>query len=381
VANEAMKKVQSLYPDPPRVLFVSNNEAPDLRWHQVETLSKRYLDAYGKGKSNDFKRLVVGQGWQERYPVLFQAMRDALVEEGWRDRVRFVGYGAFGPSHLGRWEAWKEYSLTTERWTSPYWHIWDGGSPSYYTHNWSDIRDHRVWSTQVEAMNWILQLEEAWQANPDFWWEVSIWDGNQGDWKPGMPCREELLKKSKACQYMKDGQSYPPERFAGWVQYGLWLLRPRVIREFRGSTVPIEPWEDYFVEILDAVGRVHHSPILTEFWRHGRLVPNTSHRHPFQADLPKKYRETPRWYLLDTNLDPPRPWEQETNLPVFSLALVTGEDGKRNWLIYAHSPLEDREEVVIDLPGFGKVTTPVPREGVFLEVKEQSGEWSRLNLP
>lgn len=39
VDTPAMKRVQELYPDPPLVLFVSNNEAPDLRWHQVESLS------------------------------------------------------------------------------------------------------------------------------------------------------------------------------------------------------------------------------------------------------------------------------------------------------------------------------------------------------
>ena len=41
VDTPAMKRVQQLYPDPPLVLFVSNNEAPDLRWHQVESLSQR----------------------------------------------------------------------------------------------------------------------------------------------------------------------------------------------------------------------------------------------------------------------------------------------------------------------------------------------------
>jgi hypothetical protein len=380
VATEAMKKAQSIYPDPPRVLFVSNNEAPDLRWHQVEELSKRYLDRYGKGKPDDFQRQKVSEGWMERYPVMFQAMREALVEEGWRDQIRFIGYGAFGPSHLGRWDGWKEYSLATDQWTSPHWHIWDGGSPSYYTHNWSDIRDHRVWSTQVEAMNWLFQLEEAWRANPDFWWELSIWDGNQGAWKPGMPCDEEMLKKSKACQYMNDGQSYTPERFAGWLQYGMWLLRPRVIREFRGSTVAIEPWMPYFREILDAVGRVHQSPVLSRFWRHGRLVPNTEHRHPFQANLPDRLRSIHRWYLLDTNLDPPRPWNQKTNLPVFALALEMGEGEERSWLLYAHSPLEDREEVIIELPGFGPVTTEVPRAGIFLQVDQAGRKWSPVEI-
>jgi len=82
VDTPAMKKLQEMYPDPPLVLFVSNNEAPDLRWHQVEELSRRYLDKYGKGRSDEFKRKVVAEGWIQRYPVMFQAMREALVRGG-----------------------------------------------------------------------------------------------------------------------------------------------------------------------------------------------------------------------------------------------------------------------------------------------------------
>jgi len=371
VATPAMRRVQELYPDPPLVLFVSNNEAPDLRWHQVEQLSKRYLDRYGLGRADEFKRKVVAEGWMERYPVMFQAMREALASETWKKNVRFVGYGAFGPSHFGRWEQWKEYSLITDAWISPDWHIWDGGSPSYYTHNWCDIRDHWVWSTQVESMNWIFQLDEAWKVNPDFWWEVSLWDGN-GGWTPGTACTPELVKKAKACQYLKDGQTFTPERFLGWTQFGLWLLRPRVIREFRASTEPLEPWRPFFDQLLFSVDRVYDNPVLEEFWRHGALVANRAHPHPFQADVPDKYRSIDRWFLLDTNLDPKRPWEMNTDLPVFSLALVRGEPGVRRWLVYAHSPLEDRKQVEITLPEFGVLRFDVPRTGVFCLVEEKS---------
>jgi len=371
VGTPAMRRVQAMYPDPPLVLFVSNNEAPDLRWHQAETLSKRYLDRYGRNRPDEFKRKVVAEGWMERYPIMFRAMRDALASDAWKKNVRFVGYGAFGPSHFGRWAQWKEYSLITDEWTSPDWHIWDGGSPSYYTHNWSDIRDHWLWSTQVESMNWIFQLDEAWEVNPDFWWEVSLWDGN-GGWMPGTACTPELVKKAKACQYLKDGQTYTPERYLGWAQFGLWLLRPRAVREFRASTEPLEPWRPFFEQLLFAVDRVHANKTLEDFWRHGRLVANCAHQHPFQADVAEKYQSIHRWFLLDTSLDPKRPWEMTTNLPVFSLALVRGEEGSRQWLVYAHSPLEDRKKVEITLPEYGALQLDVPRAGTFLIVDEKT---------
>ncbi len=381
VDTPGMKRLQQLYPDPPLVIFLSNNEAPDLRWHQVEQLSKRYLQRYGRGRSDQFKREVVARGWMERYPVLFEAMRAALVSEAWRRNVRFVGYGAFGPSHFGRWPQWKQYSLITDHWTSPDWYFWDGGSPSYYTHNWCPNRDHWVWSTQVQSMNWIFQLEEAWRVNPNFWWEISVWDGNGGGWTPDMGYRPELVSKSKACQYMKDGQTYTSERFLGWVQFGLWLLRPRVLREFRGSTTPLEPWRPFFEKFLLAVDRVHRNPTLQEFWRRGRLVHNFAHRHPYQSAIPEKYRSIHRWFLLDTNLDPPRPWTLTTNLPVFSLALELGRAGSRRWLLYAHSPLQDRHDVAIQLPGFGWVKADVPRAGTFLVVDEARRSVQTLHLP
>lgn len=371
VDTPAMRELQRMYPDPPLVLFVGNNEAPDLRWHQVGQ-SKRYLDKYGQGRSDQFKRKVVGQGWIERYPVMFAAMREALISETWKKNVRFVGYGAFGPSHFGRWPGWKEYSLITDEWTSPNWYFWDGGSPSYYTHNWNDNRDHWVWSTQVQSMNWIFQLEEAWKVNPDFWWEVSLWDGNASNWTPQTECTPEMTKKSKACQYAKDGQTYTPDRYEGWAQFGLWLLRPRVIREFRGSTTPLEPWRPFFERLLFAVDRVYSDATLKDFWRHGTLVPNHAHQHPYQIDIPEKYRDLDRWFLLDTSLDLPRPWEQKTPIAVFSLALVQGEQGEQRWLVYAHSPLEDRQGVTITVPDFGEVTVDVPRAGAFYLLEQHN---------
>ena len=61
-----------------------------------------------------------------------------------------------------------------------------------------------------------------------------------------------------------------------------------------------------------------------------------------------------------------------TDIPVFSLALVRGEAGDRRWLVYAHSPLEDRRDVQITLPEFGEVNVDVPRAGRFYLVEERN---------
>lgn len=418
VRTDAMRWAQQYYPDPPLVLWVGNNEAGDLRWHQAHE-SKRYLEKYGEDRSDAFKRRVVSEGWKERYGVMFESMREAMENETWRENVRFVGYGSFGPSHLGRMGQWKNYSLHTEDEMTWDWHVWDGGSPSYYTHNWNTNRDHWVHSTQIQSMNWIFMLEQAWEANPDFWFEISTWDGNnleslmagvgleeqwsamrhQGEYpdkaelllvdKLSRPFDEEqqkqigddALRKSQTLQYMREGQTYPPERALGWIQYGMWLLRPRVVREFRGSTTLLIPVKQYWMQTVRAVDRVWENETLEEFWRFGELVPNTQQKHPYQANIPEYLQDVQRWYLLETDLDPERPWDHKTNIPVFSLALVIQEEGPehdrqpmmRQWLLYAHSPLEDRNDVRITIPEYGEVEVDVPRSGAFYLIEEASG--------
>jgi len=407
VDTPAMHRAQQLYPEPPLVLLVSNNEPPDLRWSKhgpLEEISGRYLEQYGRGRDDQFRRRVVAEGWMERYPVMFDAMRQAFHQQAWRDNARFVGYGAFGPSHFGRWEDWLVYSLITNRFTSPTWYYWQGGSPSYYTNNWDQNRDHWVFSTQVESMNWVFMLEEAWQVNPEFWFEISTWDGNElKAWMEGVGAESaeqlseksaagltpierqqvdsKLIKKSKAIQYLIDGQTYPPERAGGWIQFGMWLVRPRTVREFRGHATQLAPVLPYWMETVKAVDRVWQHPTLTDFWRHGHLVANRAERHPYQTKIPEKYQDLHRWYLLETELDPPRPWSPTTNLPVFSLALQQGEKGDRQWLVYAHAPLKDQRDVLVTLPEYGTLELDVPRRGAFFLVQEHPRTLTVLRAP
>lgn len=406
VDSEAMRWLQAEYPEPPLVVWNGNNEAQRLRWHEVHD-SKRYLEKHGDARSDGFKRRVVAEGWTERYAAMFEAMRDAMEKDAWRRNLRFIGYGAFGPAHMGRWGGWKDYSLHTEDEMTWEWHAWDGATPSYYTHDWNANRDHWVWSTQVQSMNWVFVLEQAFDANPDFWFEISTWDGNTGHpdlWMEALgleepadlpeeasePFDDEQRERAeriieehgqsipKALTYMRDGQTYPPERALGWVQYGMWLLRPRVVREYRCHTTQLEPFKEYWLQVVQAVDTVWEDETLREFWRHGELVPNTAQRHPYQTDLPSQVEDGPRWFLLETDLDPERPWDMQTNLPVFSLALKLPPPdesaGTPRWLVYAHSPLKDRTDVEITVPGFGAINVDTPRAGAFYLIDETAGE-------
>lgn len=59
-----------------------------------------------------------------------------------------------------------------------------------------------------------------------------------------------------------------------------------------------------------------------------------------------------------------------TTIPVFSLARVLGAKPAREWLVYAHSPLQHRRDVTITVPDYGTVTVDVSVGGSIYHVKE-----------
>ena len=354
-----MKQLQTWYPDPPLVLFVSNHEHARLDWTKVGE-DRRYLANDGSLRQPDSIRRWVGDQWIERYRALQQGITEGLISPSWRERARYVGYDAFGPAHFARWPGWVEYSLSSTRRFSPWPFAWDGASPSYYLFNWSGITDFTVYSPQIESMNWVFMLEETYRQNPSFWFELSTWDG----YEPGMA-------NDKRKFYQQAGQSFTPDRYRGMIQFGMWLLRPRVVREFRGYLQTVAETGDYFAAVLSAVDRVHHHPELRKFWETSDLVVNRAGTHPYQVDVPLEYLLRQRWFLLSTTVHPPEPWQLDTVLPVYTLARTRGWQGNREWLLYAHAPMGPRKGVGIELPGFGTVRVDVPVEGTFILVHEQ----------
>lgn len=361
-SSPLMREFQRRYPDPPLVLFVSNNEHRKLRWHEVEE-DYRYLQAFGDGRSDEFKRKVVADGWIERYRALHEGMREGLEKPSWQANARFVGYSAFGLRAFGRWPGWERYALHTEEHFDPWPLAWDGASVSYYVNHWDSSTDFRVWSPQIESMNWVFMLQEAYQANPDFWFEISTWDG----YAPDEP-------NDKRQYYAEQGQSYTPQRYGGMVRFGMWLLRPRVVREYRHHWQTVEDTGAYFDAVLEAVGEVHQDEELRRFWRYGELVPNPSSSHPYRSNIPERYEGVPRWFMLDADPNPEQPWALGTQIPVFSLARVLGEAPNREWLVYAFSPVSSYHDVTIELPGFESVKVSSDSAGRFYVVSEVTGQ-------
>ena len=64
------------------------------------------------------------------------------------------------------------------------------------------------------------------------------------------------------------------------------------------------------------------------------------------------------------------PWTLGEPIPVFSLALVQGAAPARRWLVYAHAPLGNRQQVKITIPDYRQVPLDVTVGGSFYLVEE-----------
>src|SRR5690606_1507143 len=180
------------------------------------------------------------------------------------------------------------------------------------------------------------------------------------------------------------GQTYNPQRYGGYVRFGMWLMQPRVVREFRSHTADYYATKpEYFEALMAAVDEVHGNPILRQFWRDSDLVPNSTQDHPYGSQNPgawggagdemQAFENEDRWFMLDNSEDSDTLiWNPNTDkeIKVFSLARVRGETGDREWLLYTYSPLQDRQDVTITIPGYTDVTVDVPVAGAFYYFEE-----------
>jgi hypothetical protein len=356
--------MEKLYPDPPLVLFFSNNEYPKLTPDQLHA-------GVGANAGTDVmaRRRAIGDAWIERYRAMEQGFREGLEAPAWRAHAVFVGYDAFVTPAMGRWWGWPAYSLYVPGRTEPWPSAWDGASVSYYLHDWAPDTDFTVWSPQIEAMNFVPVLQEVRRTQPDFWFEISVWDGHL----PGRPT-------DKRSFYEARGQQFTPQRYGGLVQFGMWLLRPRVVREFRNPEDDRIRFGAYFDAILAAVARVHDDPTLRSFWRTGQLVENPAGGHPYQEAMPAELASRSRWYLLDTPANPPRPWQLTTPLAVYAIALERGRKPEREWLVYAFAPLNVGTEVEVTIPGGPNTRVPASCGGSFSLVREGERSVQPLGL-
>ena len=371
--NELVREFQRIYPDPPMVIWLNNNEGPKVRSPgQIPDDYPRMVAIHGRNiQDNMDKARAIREGYQKRYAALFEAARQALIESSWEQNVRFVAYnnlwgtGYIGSGNRPRPGIWFERE---EGWLA--WRMYDGGMPELYDNDWQPGKtDHRPHSPQTEAMNYFSVQSRIFQRDPDFYWSTICWDGGAAN-----HVFRGRRASSKPFHYITRGQRWDFDRYEGWIQFTLWTTRPRTYREFRGGADRDAYYGGAWRAVLRSVDRPWNHPTLREFWRFGNLVPNRDETHPFELseDQPGWIRGLDRWYLLSCDANPPRAaWEGHTKLRIFALALVLGDAPERRWLIYAHAPLGAVPDVTVAVPGYGEVTLEsVPKTGSFFRLEE-----------
>lgn len=356
MSQDIVKKIQSWYPDPPFVLMLSNNEHKKLKITELKQsirfAQNKAFQFQGKRKN----RKMLHQAWKTRYQAMFAGMKDAFNTPEWKNNSHFVGYNAFRSPAFGKSYGWLRSSLYTPGKLNPWADIWDGASASYYVRPYNESTDYKLYSPQIEAMNQVFILDETYQINPDFWFELSTWDGD----------------KKQRKLYKQQGQKFTPDRYAAMVKFGMWLFRPRVVRDFRewrsmdGLIAAFEA-EQYFKKIIANVNEVHNTDVLRQFWRDSELVSNNDRKHLYNKNIPEEYKNINRWFLLDTSAK-----GENNEVPVFSLALVKNKKPRRQWLIYAYSPLGDKKNINIKLPDYGEIQVNVDSSGGYFLLNESS---------
>jgi hypothetical protein len=161
-----------------------------------------------------------------------------------------------------------------------------------------------------------------------------------------------------------------------------WVLRPTIVREYKGTQFPPANGLAYRTAVMNAIDQIWSNSTLANFWQNGTLIPNTAETHPYQSAVPARYASAQRWYQLTCSANPPRAsWVLNTPINVFAVALSVGVKPSRQWLVFCYATLADQSSAVITLPDFGNLTLTVPRVGTYLTVDETTKVVSQLSLP
>lgn len=354
VTSPQLKEIQKIYTNPPLVIFLSNNEHRKEKWYEIE--DGRYLRYGVKGKlSDEVKRETVGKAWIGKYNTLIESMRENIANKNWRESSLFVGFDAYGSKMMGKSDNWPAWSLNVNGLELPGAFVWDGTSSSLYLSGGGHYVDHTYRGILVEAMNYKYLFKNALDINENAWIEISVWDGGE---------EQRVFRKKK-------GQVYSPERYRGMIQYAMWLLRPRVVREFRPYNDTVKKNEAYFYSVLDSVNFVYENDVLKKFWRKGANVVNTNVEHPYTVNISKSIRFERKWFLLNNDKNNPV-GNNNGEIRVYNIALSLGNKPNREWLVYSFSPKKVYTDCKVQISD-AWVSVNSSQSGIFSHIVENKG--------
>lgn len=352
--RELFRQLAAIYPDPPKVVFLSNNEHPVLGWNELQR-DRRFAKRYSGNLSDEEKREITAKLWEKLYQSLHKGMRDGLADTPWKDKIKLVGFLANGNMNMGRDSGWPLERVFTRERIDPYARFWDGSSfDIYYNSEETLLR-----ASPLRAMNSVFMVEENRRLRRDYLTELSIWDGhtyNRDDWRS----RQEKISP---------GSSLPAYVALGTL--GMWLLKPEVVREFRFYDESYTGNHDYTLAIMERIDAVSSDAVLRSFWCDGELVRNTKVLHPYQYAVPAQYRTVSRWYFLDVEPASVSPTRAGANHFAAAIALRKGRAPERSWLVYGYSAGAPQTNARLNVPEFGTVDVKLDADGSYYLLREK----------
>lgn len=335
-STSLMAQLQEWYPNPPLVIFVSEDEADKLLWSEVD-LSIRYTTSVTEEKDDNFKRTLVGAQWIEKYRQMHEGFKQGFTQNAWKENVKFITHNKLS-DNVGLTNSWIDDATLTNN----YMNIWpltaDGVTVDFDLTGTKS--DQTADAPHILANNLPFMLDEAKAVNPNFSYQLNL----------------------NANAKIDD-----PARYRGLTQFALWFLRPSTIRQASEQTERAE-LEVMFQEVADSVELIHYNEILADFWKNGELV--NSGVSDLNQNIPEQYANDPRWFLLDVDKNPTRPWADDVEIPVWAFALVKGEAPNREWLIYVQSPDESIENITLTIPRHEDVLVTSSTNGNFYVIGE-----------
>ena len=335
-----MNQLQEWYPNPPLVIFISEDEADKLSWNEV-SIASRYWECYSECspemKDDNYKRTLVGGKWIEKYRQMQNGFKEGFTKAAWKDNIKFISYNKLS-DNFGKSTNWIDNATVTNQYVNLWPLTTDGTTIDF---DLSDTKsDVTANAPHVLANNLDFMLKEAKRGNSDFAYQLSIND---------------------------DSKITDVTRYRGLTQFALWFLRPNFIRQ-QSSVATRTELEPMFEEVVNSVELIHYNPHIAEFWKNGELV--KSGDSYLNENIPEQYQNDPRWFLLDVDVNPEKPWTDSTEIKTWAFAIVKGEVPNREWLIYTQSPEGDMSNSTISIPAYNDVLIDSSVNGNFYILSE-----------
>lgn len=165
------KKLAAIYPDPPQIQIVSNNEGA--KGHIGESATS----AHAQQRKGEDLPTAFGKGYVSIWQAYMRGMREALP---WKpEKIKTIGYNGFGVNfEVGRWGGWVDSAVPHDKVDFFGWLAWDGSAPDYYAYDWNYATDEHVGSPHIGAMQAYTMLSQrAMQQVPNYQWQLALWDG------------------------------------------------------------------------------------------------------------------------------------------------------------------------------------------------------------